>query len=137
MKDEKEWTKREISLKADMDFQRIWSDRFIGANAKDYMSLLEKINSRNYFTPQMQGEIENIFKGTVGEGMFEFAGQKGGSTAFVLTNSFYGTDKKGNKIEIVFMMNNLSEKAFEKLLSNMDYFIRDIVISEEFRNKLQ
>ena len=25
MKDEKEWTKREISLKADMDFQRIWS----------------------------------------------------------------------------------------------------------------
>ena len=96
----------------------------------------EKINSRNYFTPQMQGEIENIFKGTVGEGMFEFAGQKGGSTAFVLTNSFYGTDKKGNKIEIVFMMNNLSEKAFEKLLSNMDYFIRDIVISEEFRNKL-
>ncbi|HDR8141845.1 TPA: serine hydrolase [Bacillus cereus] len=136
MKDEKEWTKREISLKADMDFQRIWSNRFIGANAKDYMSLLEKINSRNYFTPQMQGEIENIFKGTVGEGMFEFAGQKGGSTAFVLTNSFYGTDKKGNKIEIVFMMNNLSEKAFEKLLSNMDYFIRDIAISEEFRNKL-
>ncbi len=44
--------------------------------------------------------------------------------------------KKGNKIEIVFMMNNLSEKAFEKLLSNMDYFIRDIAISEEFRNKL-
>ena len=30
-------------VKADMDFQRIWSDRFIGANAKDYMSLLEKI----------------------------------------------------------------------------------------------
>ncbi|CAH2465526.1 MULTISPECIES: serine hydrolase [Bacillus cereus group] len=136
MKDEKEWGKREISLKADMDSQRIWSDRLVGANAKDYMSLMEKINNRNYFTQQMQGEIENIFKGTVGGGMFEYAGQKGGSTAFVLTNSFYGTDKKGNKIEIVFMMNNLSEKEFEKLLSNMDYFIRDIVISEEFRNKL-
>ncbi|PGK37926.1 hypothetical protein CN907_15445 [Bacillus anthracis] len=106
------------------------------ANAKDYMSLMEKINNRNYFTQQIQDEIENIFKGTVGEGIFEFAGQKGGSTAFVLTNSFYGTDKNGNKIEIVFMMNNLSEKSFEKLLSNMDYFIRDIVISEEFRNKL-
>ena len=36
--------------------------------------------------------------------MFEYAGQKGGSTAFVLTNSLYGTDKKGNKIEIVFMI---------------------------------
>lgn len=55
--------------------------------------------------------------------MFEFVGQKGGFIVFVLINSFYGIDKKGNKIEIVFMMNNLSEKVFEKFLSNMDYFI--------------
>ena len=66
MKDENEWGKREIPLKADMDSQRIWSDRLVSANAKDYMSLMEKINNRNYFTQQMQGEIENIFKGTVG-----------------------------------------------------------------------
>ena len=49
MKDEEEWKKRDIPLKVDMEFQRIWSDRLVGANAKDYMSIMEKINSRKYF----------------------------------------------------------------------------------------
>ena len=57
--------KRDIPLKVDMEFQRIWSDRLVGANAKDYMSIMEKINSRKYFPKSMQEEIENIFKGTV------------------------------------------------------------------------
>ena len=39
--------------------------RLVGANAKDYMSIMEKINSRKYFPKPMQEEIENIFKGTV------------------------------------------------------------------------
>ena len=41
--------KRAIRLKTDMEFQRIWSDRLVSANAKDYLSLMEKINNRNYF----------------------------------------------------------------------------------------
>ena len=57
--------KQDIPLKVDMEFQRIWSDRLVGANAKDYMSIMEKINSRKYFPKSMQEEIENIFKGTV------------------------------------------------------------------------
>ena len=68
--------KREIPLKVDMEFQRIWSDRLVSANAKDYMSIMEKINSRNYFPKLMQEEIENIFKGTVDNSKLEFAGQK-------------------------------------------------------------
>ncbi|MED2205316.1 serine hydrolase, partial [Bacillus thuringiensis] len=39
MKDEEEWKKREIPLKVDMEFQRIWSDRLVNANAKEYMSI--------------------------------------------------------------------------------------------------
>ena len=76
MKDEEEWKKRDIPLKVDMEFQRIWSDRLVSANAKDYMSIMEKINSRNYFPKSMQEEIENIFKGTVDNSKLEFAGQK-------------------------------------------------------------
>ena len=68
--------KRDIPLKVDMEFQRIWSDRLVGANAKDYMSIMEKINSRKYFPKSMQEEIENIFKGTVKNSKFEYAGQK-------------------------------------------------------------
>lgn len=137
MKDEKEWKKRDIPLKVDMEFQRIWSDRLVGANAKDYMSIMEKINSRNYFPKSMQEEIENIFKGTVKNSKFEYAGQKGGSTAFVLTKSLYTTDKKGNKVEAVIMFNGIEDQiAYQKLRNNVDYFIRDIITSEEFRNKL-
>src|SRR4029078_11308563 len=99
MKDEEEWKKRDIPLKVDMEFQRIWSDRLVGANAEDYMSIMEKINSRKYFPKSMQEEIENILKGNADNSKFEFAGQKGGSTAFVLTKILYTTDKKGNKVE--------------------------------------
>lgn len=89
--------KRDIPLKVDMEFQRIWSDRLVGANAKDYMSIMEKINSRNYFPKSMQEEIENIFKGTVKNSKFEYAGQKGGSTAFVLTKACILQIRKGIK----------------------------------------
>lgn len=137
MKDEEEWKKRDIPLKVDMEFQRIWSDRLVGANAKDYMSIMEKINSRKYFPKSMQEEIENIFQGTVKNSKFEYAGQKGGSTAFVLTKSLYTTDKKGNKVEVVIMFNDIEDQvAYQKLRNNIDYFIRDIITSEEFRKKL-
>ncbi|MFZ3196189.1 MAG: serine hydrolase, partial [Bacillus mycoides] len=76
MKDESEWKKRDIPLKIDMEFQRIWSDRLVSANAKDYLSLMEKINSRNYFPKSMQDEIDNVFKGTVENSKLEYAGQK-------------------------------------------------------------
>ncbi|MGW5952399.1 serine hydrolase [Bacillus mycoides] len=137
MKDESEWKKRDIPLKIDMEFQRIWSDRLVSANAKDYMSLMEKINSRNYFSKSMQDEMENIFKGTVQNSKFEYAGQKGGSTAFVLTKSLYTTDKKGNKVEVVIMFNDIEDQvAYQKLRNNIDYFIQDAITDEEFRRKL-
>ncbi|MEK4932345.1 MULTISPECIES: serine hydrolase [Bacillus] len=137
MKDESEWKKRDIPLKVDMEFQRIWSDRLVSANAKDYLSLMAKINSRNYFPKSMQDEMENIFKGTVQNSKFEYAGQKGGSTAFVLTKSLYTTDKKGNKVEVVIMFNDIDDQiTHQKLRNNIDYFIRDVITDEEFKRKL-
>ncbi|MGE6346982.1 serine hydrolase [Bacillus mycoides] len=137
MKDESEWKKRDIPLKIDMEFQRIWSDRLVSANAKDYLSLMEKINSRNYFPKSMQDEIDNVFKGTVENSKLEYAGQKGGSTAFVLTKSLYTTDKKGNKVEVVIMFNDIEDQvAYQKLRNNIDYFIQDAITDEEFRRKL-
>ncbi|EJR03808.1 serine hydrolase [Bacillus mycoides] len=137
MKDESEWKKRDIPLKVDMKFQRIWSDRLVSANAKDYMSLMEKINSREYSPKSMQDEIDNVFKGTVENNKLEYAGQKGGSTAFVLTKSLYTTDKKGNKVEVVIMFNDIDNQiTHQKLRNNIDYFIRDVITDEEFRRKL-
>ncbi|MEH6932715.1 serine hydrolase [Bacillus sp. JJ783] len=137
MKDESEWKKRDIPLKVDMEFQRIWSDRLVSANAKDYMSLMEKINSREYFLKSMQDEIDNVFKGTVENNKLEYAGQKGGSTAFVLTKSLYSTDKKGNKVEVVIMFNDIDNQiTYQKLRNNIDYFIQEVITDEEFKRKL-
>lgn len=109
----------------------------MGANAKDYMSIMEKINIRDYFPKSIQEEIENIFKGTVNNSKLEYAGQKGGSTAFVLTKSLYTTDKKGNKVEAVIMFNDIEDQvAYQKLRNNINYFIQEAITDEEFRNKL-
>ncbi len=85
----------------------------------------------------MQDEIENVFNGTVKNSKFEYAGQKGGSTAFVLTKSLYTTDKNGNKVEVVIMFNDIDDQVtYQKLRNNIDYFIQDFITSKEFRNKL-
>lgn len=136
MKDEEEWKKRNIPLKIDMDFQCIWSDRLMAATAKDYQHLLAQINSRTVFSQKMYDELDNIFEGTVLAEHYEYAGQKGGSTAFVLTNSFYGTDKDGNKIEVVYMFNNLNDKDMEKITEEIDPFIGEVLTNKEFRNSL-
>lgn len=54
-----------------------------------------------------------------------------------MTKSLYTTDKKGNKVEVVIMFNDIEDQvAYQKLRNNVDYFIRDIITSEEFKNKL-
>ncbi|HDR4572199.1 serine hydrolase [Bacillus cytotoxicus] len=137
MKDEKEWKNRNIPLRVDMGFQRIWSDRLVSATATDYMNLIGKMNSRTVFPKAMQAEVERIFKGTVLErNQYEHAGRKGGSTVFVFTNSFYGTDQEGNKTEIVFMSNDLDPIEARKIRNNLDLFIKSIVTNEAFRKKL-
>lgn len=109
----------------------------MSANAKDYMSLMEKINSRGYFPKSMQDEIDNVFKGTVENNKLEYAGQKGGSTAFVLTKSLYSTDKKGNKVEVVIMFNDIDNQiTYQKLRNNIDYFIQEVITDEESKIKL-
>ena len=128
--------KTDIPLKVDMEFQRIWSDRLVGANAKDYMSIMEKINSRNYFPKSMQEEIENIFKGTVkivSSNMLV----KRWFYRIRIDKSLYTTDKKGDKVEIVIMFNDIEDQvSYQKLRNNIDYFIQDAITDEEFGNKL-
>ncbi|WP_257143902.1 hypothetical protein [Bacillus pseudomycoides] len=69
MKNPTEFKQRNIPYLGNMEFQRIWSDNLPSASAKDYLLLMERLNRKDYF-PQ------NV--------------QKGGSTAFLLTNSLYG-----------------------------------------------
>ena len=54
-----------------------------------------------------------------------------------MTKSLYTTDKKGNKVEIVVMFNDIEDQvSYQKLRNNIDYFIQDAITDEEFGNKL-
>lgn len=62
---------------------------------------------------------------------------KGASTAFVLTKSLYATDKKGNKTELAYFLNNLSTLEMTRLQISMNEFELKILKNKEFRNKIK
>ena len=63
-------------------------------------------------------------------------GQKGGSTAFVLTKALYATTKKGNKIEMAYFFNDLTEAENLQLQGWMNAFEISTLTSAAFRNKI-
>ncbi|MCJ7842041.1 hypothetical protein MUB24_14245 [Lederbergia sp. NSJ-179] len=65
------------------------------------------------------------------------AGQKGGSTAFVLTMSMYATDKEGNQTELAFFANDLSTIEQAKLSKNINAFQLKFLTDEKFREQVK
>ncbi|MCR8632845.1 hypothetical protein [Paenibacillus radicis (ex Xue et al. 2023)] len=65
----------------------------------------------------------------------EHAGSKGGSTAFVLTQAIYATDKEGNRTELAIFFNDLDEMQMEKLSSSLNVFGQKLLQDAEFRDK--
>ena len=125
----------------DMNMQRIWSDRLPSSTVNDYVSVMKKINNRNYFdekTQQYLDEVmEYLLENPANREWLEHTGMKGGSTAFVLTKSLYATDKKGNKTELAYFLNNLSTLEMTRLQISMNEFELKILTNKEFRNKIK
>jgi len=112
----------------DMDLQKLWSDRLTGSTVREYASVMQKINKRTYYVPAVQDYLDQImewpFVVNVGNrAIYEHLGAKGGSTAFVLTNALYATDKAGNRSELVFFFNNLTSAENKMLQQNMNTFL--------------
>ena len=111
-----------------MDLQRIWSDRLPAATTQEYVSIMQKVNSRKYFDEKTQQNIEKLLEwpleyNPANTKSFEHLGQKGGSTAFVLTQSMYATLKNGKKMEMAIFFNDLTNDEFNKLQKAMNDFI--------------
>ncbi|HDR6259403.1 TPA: serine hydrolase [Bacillus cereus] len=124
-----------------LDLQKNWSNRLTSAAASDYISLLEKINSKNYYDELVHQKLDKILETVIenehNKKLFLHAGQKGGSTAFVLTNGLYATNKKGDSFEIVFMANELNRIDAFKLRKSLNEFNLKILKNEEFRGKIK
>jgi D-alanyl-D-alanine carboxypeptidase len=87
-----------------MNIQKVWSDCLPASTVEDYVSIMEKLNSKTYFEanvykyldPVMQSVIENAEN----QSWLKHCGMKGGSTASVLTKAVYATYKDGNTFEL-------------------------------------
>jgi len=124
-----------------MDIQRIWSDRLPSSTADDYVSVMKKINSRTYFTESSQKYLdevmEYILENPANKEWLDHSGMKGGSTAFVLTKALYATDKKGNKTEMAYFLNDLSILQMTRLQMSMNEFELKVLTGNEFREKVK
>ncbi|ENQ3078878.1 TPA: serine hydrolase [Bacillus pseudomycoides] len=140
MKNPTEFEQRKIPYLGDMKFQRIWSDNLPAASAKDYLLLMERLNRKDYFPSNVQKELDKIVESLMenpnNKEWLIHAGQKGGSTAFLLTNSLYAKDKDGNMTEIVFMFNDLTETEYMSLSDNYNKFQLKILKDQKFRDRL-
>ncbi|GGI22967.1 serine hydrolase [Pedobacter mendelii] len=123
-----------------IEIQKIWSNKIVASTTKEYAELLKKINSENYFKPEVQQVLQQIMEWPMeyasNKSNFLHLGQKGGSTSFVLTDAFYLTDLKGNKISCAFFFNDLSPS--EQLLINKNFsnFESSIITNSKFRERL-
>ncbi|MEN8700230.1 class A beta-lactamase-related serine hydrolase [Bacillus infantis] len=133
--------KAQLLKKLDMDFQQVWSDRLPRSTAADYASLMEKLNSKSYLAEDihtyLDPVLEQLMEDSRNQEWLLHAGQKGGSTAFVLTMAMYATDTDNNQTEIAFLSNNLSPKEQAKLTRNMNSFQLKLLKDEKFREKVR
>ena len=125
----------------DMDFQKVWSDRLIRATTADYITILEKLNHKNFFNEDVHKYLdpvmEQLMQNSKNQKWLLHGGQKGGSTAFVLTLAAYTEDKDGNQTEIAFFANNLNRIEQTKLSKNMNSFQLKFLTDEKFRLHVQ
>ena len=120
--------------------QKIWSDKLVASTTADYANIMRKINDRNYFKPEVQQTLDQIMEWPMlnpsNQAAFKHLGQKGGSTASILTDAFYATDKTGFKLSCAFFFNNLTEKENQMIQNNFGNFEAGIITDAAFRQKL-
>ncbi|MES9701131.1 MULTISPECIES: serine hydrolase [Bacillus] len=140
MKNSTEFKQRNIPCLGDIEFQRIWSDNLPAASAKDYLLLMERLNRKDYFPQNVQKELDKIVEWPMenpnNKEWLIHVGQKGGSTAFLLTNSLYAKDKEGNMTELVFMFNDLNETDYMNLSEHYNDFVLKTLNDQKFRDLL-
>lgn len=124
----------------DLKVQRIWSNRLPGAAAKDYVRLMQLINSDHYFSKEVKETLALIMEQDMDDEEpqkhFVHYGNKGGSTAYVLTEACYITDKQNNKAELAVFFNNLTQMENLKLQTSIHAFEIKLFTDEAFRQQV-
>ncbi|MGE7602325.1 serine hydrolase [Peribacillus sp. NPDC097675] len=132
-----EQEKKEAMKIMSLDFQRVWSDRLSRSTTKNYVSIMKILNNKIDLDQNVHKHLdpvmEQLMKNPNNRKWLLHAGQKGGSTAFVLTKAMYATDKDGNRTELAIFTDNLSPSNQEKLARSLNDFQLQVLTNPKFR----
>lgn len=122
------------------ELQKTWSDRLPSSTTGTYADLMQKLNSKKYFPEKVQENMDELLEGVMqskkNQKWLTHAGMKGGSTPIVLTKASYATDKKGNRMELVYFFNDLEFLSNLNLQKKMNGFELMLLKDKNFRQKL-
>ncbi len=128
------------SITPSRKFERVRSDRLIGATADDYGKLLKIISN-----DELPGTAMKILRDVMewpmelnpdNKNIFKHLGGKGGSTRFILNDAIYAEDLNENKIELVLLMDDLSFWQSRLLQQNINSFEAKFLQSESYQKQV-
>lgn len=128
------------TLQLSSKLQKVWSDRLIGATAREYGKLLRLISS-DALPPTAAEAMRNLMEWPMelnkdNEAHYAHLGAKGGSTMFILNNALYSEDLEGNQFELVYFTNNLNWLDMLLLQKNRNSFEAHVLNDAAFRQKV-
>lgn len=133
--------KKQMLKNLTMDIQKLWSDRLPRSTTDDYVDIMGKLNNKIYFDAEiykyLDPVMEQLMAHPTNREWLIHAGQKGGSTVFVLTMAMYATDKDCNKTEMAFFANDLTSIEQAKLSRSLNGFKLKLLQDAEFRNLIK
>ncbi len=123
-----------------LNMQRAWSDRLPASTVRSYAHIASSLNNRRYFDQDTYGVIaeilEFIMENPANAKWLKHAGMKGGSTNWVLTKTMYATTKEGNRFELAYFFNDLTQEENNMLSAWMNDFELAILTRPDFVKKV-
>jgi D-alanyl-D-alanine carboxypeptidase len=125
----------------DQDYDRINTDRFIASTTADYAFLMSKLNRRQGFTKVEQKLLSEVMEKPLmvlpeNQQFLKHTGQKGGSTAYVLTLTMYATDKEGHLTELAVFFNDLDPNTNASLPEMINDFKKRLLHDKSFTKEI-
>ncbi|BFT75468.1 serine hydrolase [Paenibacillus sp. P36] len=132
-------SRRYKNISSNNGIQRVISNKMTRASTYDYANVMNKINSKNYFPPEIERILLDVLDiPSKANSQFYRVGYKGGSTLFINTNALYVTDTQGNRFALAIFIHDEEmvdilwlNKKIEKFISRIlkDVYFREDVIS--------
>ncbi len=123
-----------------LNMQKLWSDRLPSSTVKEYAQICNILNNRRYFDKDtyriLAVVLESIMESPANKQWLLHAGMKGGSTAWVLTKALYATTQNGERVELAYFFNDLSNSESARLQKWMNTFELNVLKDGGFRAKV-